>query len=396
MTAEFERPEIIAGSPTRRTGEVLRTSAELGARRVEFAIILGDITEVDTDAIVCPANPGFEYAGFGGVQVAIAKRAGMATFEEAESKAKSYLVNNPEAVSTDGKYVGVPLGFAASTTAGRLEKVKRIIHVNNMRVDKQPPCDEDVVRLSTASVLIVADSEGLESVAIPAIGTGVWGMSIAESMSGVMKGVRDYYSEINPESNVKKVGFVIYAQPNQENALEMQKILETEVYPRLSKQLEPQTSTNDIPVPSYLVDAADTVGDGNIKWIGIETTVSDGEIKKFLWWRNFKGNLADPKERNDIVAFITRLKVEKDADAAIGMGVDLSASNSRSGEVKTVDDPGIIGVYIEASQRPMFNFMTMMSGLKTEKQLRRRFPQKFEEEFQKALSALPKAPEKTN
>lgn len=388
MSAEFEKPEIIQGFQGKRTSEVVRAGAEVRTGRVEFSIILGDITEVDADAIVCPANPGFEYAGFGGVQVAIAQRAGMATFNEAESKAKSYLSSNPDAVSTDGTFVGVPLGFAASTTPGNLDRVKRIIHVNNMRVDKQPPCDEDVVRLSTASVLAVADAEGLESVVIPAIGTGVGGMSIAESMSGVLKGVKDYYTEINPESKVKKVGFVIYAQPTPENALEMQKVLESDVYPRLTTP-EDEAKTRNMPTPSYLVDAADTVGDGDIKWIGIEAVATDGEMKKFLWWRNFKGNLADPKERNDVAAFVARLKVEKEADAAIGMGVDLGASNPQTGEVKTVEEPDIIGVYIEASQRPMFNFMTMMSGLQSEAQLRRRYPEKFEEEYQKALATLP-------
>ncbi|KKR49648.1 MAG: hypothetical protein UT84_C0022G0011 [Candidatus Curtissbacteria bacterium GW2011_GWA1_40_16] len=97
--AEFERTEITLKSDSVITSEALRALIEVNGRGVEFGITLGDLTEVDADAIVCPANPGFEYAGFGGVQVAIAQKAGMATFDEAESKAKAYLAGNPKDVS---------------------------------------------------------------------------------------------------------------------------------------------------------------------------------------------------------------------------------------------------------------------------------------------------------
>ena len=181
----------------------------------------------------CPANPGFEYAGFGGVQVAIARRAGMATFDEAESKAKAYVATNPKDVSTEGSFVGVPLGFATATTSGKLERIRTIIHVNNMRVDKQPPCDEDVVRQCVGSVLAVAEAVGADSVAFPAMGTGVWGMSMADSISGTIRGVRDYFKELNPDSKIKKVSLVIYSRPTIANANELKGIMTSEVYPRL-------------------------------------------------------------------------------------------------------------------------------------------------------------------
>ena|SRR3990167_1397555 len=233
---EFESPEITLQGDSAVTAEALRALVEIGGRKVEFGITLGDLTEVDADVIVCPANPGFEYAGFGGVQVAIARRAGMATFNEAESKAKAYLAGNPKDVSTDGSFVGVPLGFATATASGNLERIKTIVHVNNMRVDRQPPCDEEVVRQCTSSVLAVVDAEGLDTVAFPAMGTGVWGMSMADSISGTIQGVRDYFKELNPESKIKKVSLVIYARPTIANANELKSIMTSEVYPRLSPQ----------------------------------------------------------------------------------------------------------------------------------------------------------------
>lgn len=151
----------------------------------------------------------------------------------AEARAKAYLDSNPKDVSTDGNYVGVPLAFATGTTSGDLKRIKSIIHVNNMRVDKQPPCDEDVVRQCVGSVLAVADVEGLESVAFPAMGTGVWGMTMADSISGTVKGIRDYFREINPDSKIDKVSLVIYAQPTLANASELKGIMANEVAPRL-------------------------------------------------------------------------------------------------------------------------------------------------------------------
>ncbi|KKR49649.1 MAG: Appr-1-p processing domain protein [Candidatus Curtissbacteria bacterium GW2011_GWA1_40_16] len=102
-----------------------------------------------------------------------------------------------------------------------------------MRVDKDPPCDEDVVRQCVASVLAVAEAEDAESIAFPAMGTGVWGMSMADSISGTVKGIRDYFREINPESKIKKVSLVIYAEPTLANANELKSIMTNEVGPRL-------------------------------------------------------------------------------------------------------------------------------------------------------------------
>lgn len=231
---EIETPEVTLSRDSTTTAQALKTLVEVvSGRKIEFGIILGDLTEVDVDAIACPANPGFEYAGFGGVQVAIARRAGMATFEEAEAKAKAYIASRPKDVSIDGNFVGVPLGFATATASGNLDRIRTIIHVNNMRVDKQPPCDEDVVRQCVGSVLAVAESEGLTSVAFPAMGTGVWGMSMAESISGTIKGIQDYFREINSDSGINKISLVIYAQPTLANANELKSIMVNEVAPQL-------------------------------------------------------------------------------------------------------------------------------------------------------------------
>lgn len=220
-----EKNDISLNDSSSLTAEAI-TSIETKNGNVEFSIVLGDLTEVDADAIVCPANSGFEYAGFGGVQVAIARRAGMSTFEEAESKAKLYVASNPGEVSISGNFVGVPLAFATSTNSGKLERIKKIIHVNNMRNDDAlPPCDEEVVRLCVSSVLSVVDKEGLESVSFPAMGTGEWGMSIADSLVGTIRGINDYFNQVNQSSKIKRVSFVIYAESEFANAKSVRDIL---------------------------------------------------------------------------------------------------------------------------------------------------------------------------
>lgn len=220
--------EIVIKQNADKTAEVVKTSVEVAGGKVEFGITLGDITEANAEAIVTPANPGFEYAGMlSGVQNAIARKAGMATFEEAERNAKATVAVGHGVKDQDSDLVGVPLGFATATTSGKLKDrgIKRIIHVNNMRTGGGAPCDEEVVRLAVSSSLAVADAEHLKSVAFPAMGTGVCGMSVAESLSGTIQGIRDYYRDINPKSGVRKVNFVVYAQPTLQNAAEMQATL---------------------------------------------------------------------------------------------------------------------------------------------------------------------------
>ena len=116
----------------------------------------------------------------------------------------------------------------------------------------------------------------------------------------------------------------------------------------------------------------------------------DATVKDFIWWRNFKvGNLDNPRDRYQAAAFIARLKLEMDADSALGYPIDLYGSDSRTGYVKLVEEPKLYGIYVEADKRPMFNFMTMMQGVKSEAELRRSKPVKFDELFQKAKAVLP-------
>lgn len=162
-----------------------------------------------------------------GVQNAIAEKAGMATFEEAERNAKTAVAAGYGVKYHDSDLVGVPLGFATVTTSGKLKErgIKRIIHVNNMKIGKDVPCDEEAVRLAVINSLREADRELLESVAFPALGTGLWGMEVEKSLAGTMQGIKEYYQDINPKSGIRKVIFVMYNQRSPKEVANMQRML---------------------------------------------------------------------------------------------------------------------------------------------------------------------------
>ncbi|KPL06556.1 hypothetical protein AMJ85_10190 [candidate division BRC1 bacterium SM23_51] len=112
----------------------------------------GDITEMDTDAIVNAANSSLIMGG--GVAGAIARKGGPAIQEQCN------------------RIGGTPVGTAAITTGGRL-RARHVIHAAGPRMGEG---DEDrKLEGATRSSLDVAEANGLRSIAFPAISTGIFG-----------------------------------------------------------------------------------------------------------------------------------------------------------------------------------------------------------------------------
>ena len=216
---EIGAPRIILPRNAEITSEAVSvdiTSAK-GAKK-EFVVVLGDLTQVNADAITCPANPGFEFAGFGGVQSALERAAGIEVFDEAEAKAKT-LAQTEDGMDYGG-YRGLPTGYAIATGAGRLsERYRNIIHVNSMPRRTDSAMDDiDVVRISTDRTLEAAERLNLRSIALPALGTGLFGMDLRDCLLGTLSGVRTFYGETRPDAKLDRVLFVVYAQPSMSNA----------------------------------------------------------------------------------------------------------------------------------------------------------------------------------
>jgi O-acetyl-ADP-ribose deacetylase (regulator of RNase III) len=218
-----------------QTQDAVRTVIETPeGRKVDFSVVLGDITKVDADAIVLPANPGFEFVP-GGTLGAVAREAGMEVFNEAKEKADEFLMLNGGMRYRDSDERGVPLGHTIVTGVGRLQRPKAIIHVNNMQTDVTKPegCDEEAVRVSAENVMRAAEEAGnIRSIAFPAIGTGLWGMELDASLKATIEGIRNHYTQ-NPESEIQKTSVVVYAQASRPNAVQVRSLLFNKVYPSL-------------------------------------------------------------------------------------------------------------------------------------------------------------------
>ncbi len=148
---------------------------------LDAEVVLGDITKVRVDAIVNPANSLMIMGG--GVAGAI-KRAGG---EEIEREAM--------------RYAPVPVGKAIATTAGRLS-AKYVIHAPTMERPAQRIGVGNVYR-ATYAAIDKAIELGVETIALPGMGTGVGGVPFDEAAKAMIKAIADRVSR--GRGSLKKV-----------------------------------------------------------------------------------------------------------------------------------------------------------------------------------------------
>jgi O-acetyl-ADP-ribose deacetylase (regulator of RNase III) len=147
----------------------------------------GDITAADVDAVVNAANN----EGWLGSGVAGAIRRAAGDQVEAEAVAQ-------------GPW---PVGDAVRTGPGRLADrgVKAILHAAAMAPGR--PASAAAVGSATAAALRLAAAEGLASVALPALGTGVGGVELEAAAAAMGAAVREHAA--GPTS-VTTVVFALY------------------------------------------------------------------------------------------------------------------------------------------------------------------------------------------
>ena len=118
----------------------------------QIVMLQGDITEMDTDAIVNAANMDLILGA--GVAGAIRTKGGPSIQEECN------------------RIGGAPVGGAAITSGGNL-KAKYVVHAVGPRMGEG---DEDrKLADATRNSLAIAHEKGLASIAFPAISTGIFG-----------------------------------------------------------------------------------------------------------------------------------------------------------------------------------------------------------------------------
>jgi O-acetyl-ADP-ribose deacetylase (regulator of RNase III) len=144
----------------------------------------GDIAEVVADAIVNAANNHLWMGS--GVAGAIKRKGGDQIEREAVEKGP------------------IPIGEALVTTAGRLE-ARCVIHAAAMGLDWRT--DETKIKQATLNSLKRAEELKLESIALPALGTGVGGFPI-EKCAEVM--IPETLEFLTSSVHLKKAIFVLF------------------------------------------------------------------------------------------------------------------------------------------------------------------------------------------
>ena len=144
-------------------------------------LIKGDITEMDTDAIVNAANERLAHGG--GVAGVISRKGGPAIQRESDAWVRQH-----------GR---VPTGSAAITSGGNL-KARHVIHAVGPVYDGTPRSAE-LLASAVRAALRIADKHGIESIALPAISTGIFGYPMEEASRVMLQAAIEYLREARPE-----------------------------------------------------------------------------------------------------------------------------------------------------------------------------------------------------
>jgi len=161
--------------------------------RTVLELVEGDITELETDAIVNAANEYLAHGG--GVAGVIARKGGPTIQRESDEWVR--------------RYGPVPTGSAAITSGGRL-KARYVIHAVGPVYDaRAPERSAQLLASAVRSALRMADEHGLKSIALPAISTGIFGYPMEEAAEVMLRAAADY---LQGETRLERVVFCLYGQ----------------------------------------------------------------------------------------------------------------------------------------------------------------------------------------
>ncbi|OKP89672.1 RNase III inhibitor [Paenibacillus helianthi] len=161
-------------------------------------LIQGDITTLEVDAIVNAANTSL--LGGGGVDGAIHKAGGKAILEDCMK------IRNQRG--------GCGVGEAVITTGGNL-KCRYVIHTVGPVWNGGTHNEEDKLRNCYKNLLILADANGVTSIAIPNISTGIYNYPKDLACRIAVDEVTKYL--LGKKSKINKVLFVCFDEVNYEN-----------------------------------------------------------------------------------------------------------------------------------------------------------------------------------
>ena len=149
-------------------------------------LVEGDITEMDTDAIVNAANAALQLGA--GVAGAIRRKGGPKIQEECD------------------KIGGTFVGGAVITTGGNL-KARYVIHAVGPRMGEGN--EDEKLKNATLNSLRVAEENKLKTVAFPAISTGIFGFPLARCAQIMLSTASSFLKE---QTSIERVVFCLFGK----------------------------------------------------------------------------------------------------------------------------------------------------------------------------------------
>ena len=169
------------------------SSTEFRFGKATVRLVRGDITEMETDAIVNAANSSL--MGGGGVDGAIHWKGGPKILEECKKiRATAW----PE---------GLPTGKAVITSAGNL-KAKHVIHTVGPIWRGGNRGEPALLEQAYQNSLKLAVSQGLKTIAFPSISTGAYGYPVEDACDLALKTVKNFFEK---ENKLGEVIFVLFS-----------------------------------------------------------------------------------------------------------------------------------------------------------------------------------------
>jgi len=155
---------------------------------VKIGIIQGDITKIDTDAIVNAANNTL--LGGGGVDGAIHRAGGPIILEQCK------------------KIGGCPTGEAKITTAGNMPS-KYVIHTVGPIYKDGNKNESKLLYNAYYNSFKLAKEYNLKTIAFPSISTGVYNYPKGEASEIALKAAIDF---IDNEGFIEEIYFILFSQ----------------------------------------------------------------------------------------------------------------------------------------------------------------------------------------
>jgi len=150
----------------------------------KIEVLQGDLTEMDTDAIVNAANNDLQLGG--GVAGAIRRKGG------------------PQIQAECDDIGAIPVGGAAITSGGTL-KAHYVIHAASMALGGRTTAQS--LRNSTAHSLRIAAQKCLRTIAFPAVGTGIAGFPVRDCAEIMLL---EAAKHLEGPTSIEKVYFVLF------------------------------------------------------------------------------------------------------------------------------------------------------------------------------------------